>query len=61
MARRSPGDPVPDGAEIDQWGFFAPDRLPSPLSTFTRERLADAVSAVPGVIMKTQRIEDYRL
>ena len=61
VAHRVTGHPVPDGAEIDRFDFFAMDSLPAPLSTFTRERIVDAVSAAPGVLMRTQRIEDYRV
>ncbi len=55
------GAPHPDGSEIAECGYFPPDGLPVPLSTFTRERIADAVSTATGVIMKTQHIRDYRV
>ncbi|MBW7476973.1 NUDIX hydrolase [Paenibacillus oenotherae] len=37
------GIPVPDGDEIDRYGFFALDKLPGPITNFNIERIQDAL------------------
>jgi 8-oxo-dGTP pyrophosphatase MutT (NUDIX family) len=55
------GSPVPDGEEIDEVGFFSLDKLPSPMSNFTIQRIKDAAENLGNVIMCKQNINDYRL
>ena len=47
-----PADPAVriDPAEIADWGLFAPDELPAPISVSTRIRLADALQPRDGFL-----------
>ena len=55
----APGSPEPratDLQEISECGWFAPDRLPRPISDFTARRIADALSdRPPGVSVVPDR------
>lgn len=54
-----PGTPVPDGAEVDEVGFFPVDELPSPMSNFTIERIRDAARFRGKVYLREQHIGQY--
>jgi hypothetical protein len=43
-----------DNQEIDSYGFFGMDELPRPISSFTVERLKDAVSHTKTVFREEQ-------
>ncbi len=55
------GEICPDGAEIGEAGYFAPDAFPSPLSNFARERILDALGPGPHPVLKVQHRRDYRV
>lgn len=51
------GTPTPDGDEIAECAYFDPKRLPSPITSFTVERLRDAIlqDGRHGPVMAVQR------
>jgi 8-oxo-dGTP pyrophosphatase MutT (NUDIX family) len=51
------GDIRPDGKEIDEAGYFDAAALPSPISSFARERILDALagSLVPALKVQHRR------
>jgi len=49
-----------DNNEIDQFGFYPIDNLPSPISSFTVERLKDAVSSI-RTVFREEDIETYKI
>lgn len=49
-----------DNKEIDQYGFFNIEQLPSPISSFTAQRLRDAVRN-EKTIFREEMIEDYKI
>jgi len=53
-AKSYAGVVCPDGVEIGEAAFFAPDALPSPLSDFARERILDAVADGPKPLLRVQ-------
>ncbi|WP_281278953.1 NUDIX hydrolase [Paenibacillus kobensis] len=57
------GKPTPDGDEIAECGFFDPERLPSPITSFTVQRIRDSIRGdrESGPVMAVQRREDRRL
>jgi 8-oxo-dGTP pyrophosphatase MutT (NUDIX family)/rhodanese-related sulfurtransferase len=50
LAAGSPEPRVADPREISECGWFAPDRLPRPLSDFTARRIEDALSDRPASV-----------
>lgn len=55
------GVPAPDGKEIDAIGYFGLEQLPSPMSSFTIQRIEDVVGSRAKVCLRTQHISDYRV
>ena len=49
-----------DNREIDQCGFFPIDKLPSPISSFTVQRLTDAVTS-NKTVFRVEEIATYRI
>ncbi|RAP76142.1 NUDIX domain-containing protein [Paenibacillus montanisoli] len=49
-----------DDDEIDQYGFFPLDALPRPISTFTAQRLADAVRE-NKTVFKEESLANYQI
>ncbi|RKN84098.1 NUDIX hydrolase [Paenibacillus ginsengarvi] len=49
-----------DQKEIDQYGFFDLDHLPKPISSFTIQRLIDAVTS-KGAVYKEETLDTYRI
>jgi len=49
-----------DNKEIDEYGFFDVDDLPRPISSFTVQRLKDALSN-KKTIFKEEKIELYEI
>lgn len=47
-----------DNVEIDQYGFFSIDDLPRPISSFTKQRLIDAVTSTKA-IFREEYIDQY--
>jgi ADP-ribose pyrophosphatase YjhB (NUDIX family) len=45
-----------DNKEIDEYGFFSIDRLPSPISTFTVGRLIDAINNNKAVFKEENKV-----
>jgi 8-oxo-dGTP pyrophosphatase MutT (NUDIX family) len=58
-AEHRSGAPVPDGAEVDEVGFFPVEELPTPVSSFTVERIRDAARFRGKVFLKEQNISRY--
>lgn len=58
-ATKYTGEPTPDGVEIDEWGFFNVDNLPSPMENFTVTRIRDAHGYNGVVTLRDQNIRDY--
>jgi hypothetical protein len=55
------GAPTPDGVEIAEARYFPRDHLPSPISSFTVQRIKDCTAGHSHVVMAEQSIEAYRL
>ena len=55
------GRPAPDGGEIDDFGYFHPQDVPWPVTSFALQRLRDAVSFSGRVSLRTELREDRRL
>ncbi len=53
------GVPAPDGEEIDEIGYFGLERLPSPMSNFTIQRIEDVLDSGGKVCLRTQHISNY--
>ncbi|WP_308639371.1 NUDIX domain-containing protein [Paenibacillus silvisoli] len=49
-----------DNDEVDQYGFFPLDALPRPISSFTVQRLTDAVRE-SKTIFKDESLNDYHI
>lgn len=49
-----------DHKEIDSYGFFSIDQLPRPISSFTSQRLADAVN-YQNAVFKEENISHYEI
>ncbi|MFD1677408.1 NUDIX hydrolase [Alicyclobacillus fodiniaquatilis] len=60
-ATKFTGEPTPDGAEIDQWGYFDVNDLPSPMENFTVTRIRDAHGYNGIVTLRDQNVRDYRV
>lgn len=57
----NPFIPKPDGAEIDQAGYFPLDRLPQPMSNFTAQPIKDAARFADQVVLAKQHVDDYKV
>jgi 8-oxo-dGTP diphosphatase len=57
---RTGGALQPDGREILEVGYFPPDALPRPITTFTHLRVADAMQGGPVILRTFDRIEYLR-
>ena len=55
------GRPQPDGVEIDDFGYFALDELPWPVTSFALQRLRDAVYFRGSVSLREEHEEDRLL
>lgn len=53
------GDIRPDGKEIDEADYFNPAALPSPMSSFARERILDALAGSLVPALKVQHRRDW--
>jgi 8-oxo-dGTP pyrophosphatase MutT (NUDIX family) len=53
------GVPKPDDDEIDEIAYFSIDKLPSPMSNFTVQRIKDAAMNNPTVVLREQHVRDY--
>ncbi len=49
-----------DQMEIDRYGFFPIDQLPSPISSFTVQRLTDAVH-YSKTVCRAEKLETYEI
>jgi 8-oxo-dGTP pyrophosphatase MutT (NUDIX family) len=49
-----------DNKEIDQFGFFSVEELPRPISSFTVQRIKDAISNTKAVF-REEKIETYEV
>ncbi len=54
------GDIEVDNKEIDTYGFFNLDQLPKPISSFTAQRLIDAVNN-HKTIFRDEKIDTYEI